>query len=611
MKQEAYLKSWTSFLVSILLAVFLGGAFQAFFSKTFFQNKVISYWEEKGMFFHLSSESTELILSEKLWPSLALQINNVKLTSVKKCSFFDTITIEKLRVSLLRKVLRAENLVITPSDCVPKLKALKDKKVLEKIAYSLEQQWPWIVKAFKGLFDVFYVNRWSYNDVVKGNQALITPLIKDLALDLKGDFVFYENTWKAHLKLKRGLIQWIWESKFKESVITTEGSINYPQYNLISKAKFSYVPISKVLEWMSVFSSDFRSFYAPLLWLSCEINLKGSLVNPETMAMNVYKCGLSGEDNKLSIQDIIIFPFSEKYFQPFEVDVSHLNFDKISQFDLVKKKFSLEGIKQKGYLKGKLQVFSVKNIRFQGELVDLKLNVLKNPIKKIEGSFFIKERQYEFFVNDVKWQDDEETQFSGQVSLKGDVKKNEAFLRSDISFFEIPKGLKEDFDIEAGYFSLKFQGLWENRGLKAFKGLLKASFFEKKPYRFKDMSLKFERNKQDGSLKGKVGVSFLEVSSESEFYKNFKKLIASKITLTDSEPLFFERLSFVLSQKKSKSLEWKKGRFQWTRKKAIFRTEGVFKDRKLSGRLLVVFPPSPISFSWKVKGEPLVPIFHQ
>ena len=179
MEQETYLKSWILFIVSIVLAVFLGGAVKASFSKAFLQQKVADYWKEKGFFFDLSVEDSGLILSDGFWPQFVIELKKVKLISPGKCPQIQTISADRLRLSLFRNIVTADNFNILPADCaLPLSKAYRNEKSLKTISYILEQQGRWILRSFSELFDVFHVNTWALGDLAKGEKLTLTTPFK-------------------------------------------------------------------------------------------------------------------------------------------------------------------------------------------------------------------------------------------------------------------------------------------------------------------------------------------------------------------------------------------------------------------------------------------------
>ena len=450
-------------------------------------------------------------------------------------------------------------------------------------------------------------------------------------LKFEGDGIFYENIWQMEGVLGKGLLKWKLKSEFKESVIQSEGLMGYPNYDLQAKAQLSYIPISKLFDWLSIFYPKIKDIYAPLLWVSCHVDLKGFLEKKEAIAMNISQCVLSGEENKLSIQDIIIFPFSKKYFEPFEVTISHLNFEKLFDLALLKKHLPVERLEKKGHLKGKLQILSTENVRFEGELLGLKLDIFPEAFKALKGELSLQKKDYKMVVRDLEWEKSEDSQFEGKLSLQGQWDQESLNFESQIKFLKLPAELEEKiFQTQSEALSVEGRGSWNEKTLKSFKGTIKTSELKRKPYTLKNV--KFQIDLSEKRLKGSVFSNRLEVSEESEVYKNFKKVLKSSLrkktlALENLKLPFYKKIHKHPEQKNedqgkissveqdTRILSWNKGAFQVrtvNRSKAFFTTEGVLeKQNKLLGKLFVSFSGSQVFLPWKVSGELFQPVFER
>ena len=374
------------FLLAIFI-VFTIGAVRSFFSSSFLEKQLTEYWSEKNFPLEIKFENVQLHLWKKIIPTLTIRLEEVSLRAKEECFWLERGQIPEIDLpisfwhslwsgSLKWGVLKLKNMSLAPSECF-------QKKVRNWFGSfdSVEDSRSFFNSQWIGFYETLdrSVQGFQFNQIKLDTLQSPSFLIKNAFMKLKGDYelqttgeVIFTSSEslqdfpviKANIELSLDQSLLEVQTKHKEAEVSSKALFNYQEGDFEVSTDIHHLPLKNLLGWLEPVFSQVPISKSYLLWVSCHLNFRGNTFKILSSRLRVSSCEVSGEDNKVYLQNAFFFPFSKTKLEPFGIEVKKFSANKLLQVFAQDKTY--EWITKRSTLKGRVIVNKLKDIQFLG-----------------------------------------------------------------------------------------------------------------------------------------------------------------------------------------------------------------------------------------------------
>lgn len=644
------------FVIGILISLFFGGGIRTFLSPQQVENYIRKQVELRKPKFDVEFSQAQLTLSRGWVPRLGLQLNNLKLTSNNICLNPVNLSVDEVYIPVhvfrfldgaiqflkiefgnidvvgLEKPGNCQALKLeSPDKEVVSQDAKQDSIVPETETKTMASNRPF--DRFMERFNSFINNRWSkeLENTRKwltgisaekitfrfGADSVKKHIIRDFEFDAgkKGTFVeasFYYSPdseviyhqplhdIRVNVEVDEGLMRVNGSSGYKEGRWNFSGELLLESNQFQLRSELKTVPVAEVFQGFS------RSGILPNvkgsrpIWLSCQKNLKGSLIDWTEAKLEVSECVVSGELGAIRLSKSTLQPFKKPLtYKPFKVQLTRFSLENL--LDAFNKKPPFNIFHQMGFVTGEITFSGIQEIQFLGNIEDVSLVFTLNDkkqyqkVKNISGELMFRDDRFSGQVNSMEI---DQGEFEGKLSLNLDRKFRDGLIQASISRLSVHPEVLRFLQLDGvSHFEIYGQGDVHEGSVVSWNGSVGFPKMEDKGIVLS--TTKFKSQWSHNRWKGNLVSKSANIQNSHPLFKILYPLYLEENAHSDHIQLRDLETEIEVDPEK---FRWSRGKAWDADKDIVFATEGEFlKTGELKGDIVVDFPVLKL-LSWDISG---------
>lgn len=330
-------RGWVYILIGLLMSTFLGGAIRVFFSPYRIRSFVESSVKKKQPKFEIEFESAELRLASSWWPTIAVELRNLKVQAKDRCLTNALMTSDDLLVPIhLRSLLSGQmkfgfvragqvQVLLRPPMCSPQRRKGPENEQddMSSIERFFQKRWSKEVVNTTRFLDEF-----TMESLVVKSQGQVDEVIPATVLNFSMKFLPHQAESRIEFSLKMGE-PWVGPTSFgpiqvkldvraDEVRLEGDGNLKEGQFQIqgqwaIERGDMQLqlaaqdIPGQSVLQLAQHYGQ--LKAYNPSLknqWLTCNLNLSGPIRDFRELPVHVHQCRFYGDLGEIQIKNEIV-----------------------------------------------------------------------------------------------------------------------------------------------------------------------------------------------------------------------------------------------------------------------------------------------------------------